>query len=185
MKEKTLKQYYKYDKESKTYHVDIDLDAYRDVYSEWDYSPMVNRDLDEDLIEFILECSYEIGLKRKLKIVFHIPEKMIHHEREEKSKQGMYHYFAYQIRKKKGHMFRLLKTSILYLLVGIMFLVAAVSMHKVDQLFFNTLQEGLYIGAWVALWEIFSIWFFKMSEIRTEIKHFRRLETIEISYIGK
>jgi hypothetical protein len=66
-----------------------------------------------------------------------------------------------------------------------MFLVAVVSMHKVDQLFFNTLQEGLYIGAWVALWEIFSIWFFKMSELRTEIKHFRRLETVEISYIGK
>ncbi|MBN2793985.1 MAG: hypothetical protein JXR88_01165 [Clostridia bacterium] len=185
MKEQTLKQYYGYDTELKTYQVDIDLDSYRDVYSEWDYSPMINRDLDEDLIEYILGCSYEIGLKRQMTTVFHIPKEIINPKREERSRIGMRHYFAYQIRKTKGQMFRILRTSLTYFLMGVVFLAMAISIKKVDQILFSTLKEGLYIGAWVVLWEMFYLWFFKMGELRLNIRHFKRLEEMKIIYKGK
>lgn len=186
MKDKTLKQYYPYDKHTKTYHVHINLDTYRDVYSDWDFAPMVNRDMDDDLNAYILESSYEITLKRKMAITFHLPENLFSAEREEKSIIGIRNFQAYQIRKLKGKAWRLFRTSLIFLLLGILLLVIAGSMGLRDHLiWYETLREGMYIGAWVALWEIFSIWFFQLATLRLEEKHLKRLMTVPILYAYK
>jgi hypothetical protein len=187
MKEKSLKHFYHYNKSEKTYEVRVDLDQYRDVYSEWDYAPMINRDLDEDLIEFLLEGSYEIGLSKKMKIVFFIPKNLEDQEKEKKSVEGMRHYFDYQMRRVKGQVLRKLKISLIFLIIGFAFLILAglSKLYSHGDFFSVSLSEGLYIGAWVALWEIFSIWFFQISDLRRKIKHFKRLNNIEIKYLSK
>ncbi len=101
MKEKELKELYRYNEATLSYHVDITLDLYRDVYSEWDYSPFTNRDLDDDLLDYLMECSYEIGLSRRL----------------------------------------------------------------------------------VALWEIFTIWFFSITKLNYMLRHYRRLQSVVIEYV--
>ena len=187
MKDKALKEFYHYNKSEKTYEVRIDLDQYRDVYSEWDYSPMINRDLDEDLIEFLLESSYEIGLTKKMKIIFFIPKSLEDQAKEVKSVEGMRHYFDYQIRRVRGQVFRKLKMSLVFLVIGLGFLLLAglSRIYSQGDFFSISFSEGLYIGAWVALWEIFSIWFFQISDLRRKIRHFKRLSIIEIKYLSK
>lgn len=185
MRDKTLKQYYRFNHSKGIYLVDVDLDEYRDVYSEWDYSPMVNRDLDDDLIEYILEASFEIGLKRDMGLVFHIPKELENESRERRSILGIRHYFQYQIRKVRGQIMRQLKTSLIFLLIGMGFLVTAITLPTQTNIVLTTIREGLFIGAWVALWELFSIWFFQMAELRLKIKHYRRIIAMEIHYIGK
>jgi len=46
----------------------------------------------------------------------------------------------------------------------------------------DLLVEGLIIGAWVSIWEVFSVIFFKLSEHRKKIRSFRRLLAAEIVY---
>jgi multiple sugar transport system permease protein len=52
--------------------LDIQLENYRDAYSTWDYSPFINRDLDDNLMEYLLSCSYEIPRKKAIIIRFHL-----------------------------------------------------------------------------------------------------------------
>jgi hypothetical protein len=187
MKDKSLKNIYTYDQVTHEYLVKIDLDNYRDVYSEWDYAPMVNRDLDDDLIEFLLESSYEIGLKRKMSIVFFIPKQLEDKKKEERTSLGMQHYFKYQIRRIKGQLMRQIKVSIFFLILGLLFLISATFIQQSfkNGFLMHTLTEGLYIGGWVALWEIFSIWFFQIAEHKRKIKHFKRLQASKLSYKPK
>lgn len=186
MKEKTLKEIYKYSRNDDSYHVVIDLDTYRDVCSEWDYSPVINRDLDEDLIEYLLDCSSEIGLKRRMVVDFYIPPEIVDHSRERKSVDGFRHFFAYQIRKIKGDRLSMIKNVFILLVVGIIFLtIAAISEKVKNQLVIKIMTEGLIIGGWVAFWEIFSAIFFDIRAMNEKINHYRRLMEVEISYKEK
>ncbi|MFW5780771.1 MAG: hypothetical protein ACOCWI_04910 [Bacillota bacterium] len=184
MKDKFLKELYRYDEKEKSYHVVVDLDTYRDVYSEWDYSPMTNRDLDDDLLEYLMDCSGEVGLKRKMVIDFYIPKDIVNKKREEKSIKGFHHYFFYRIRKiqsQRGRKFRKLGAL---LVIGFLFIALAnlLNLFIEDEFIINLISEGLFIGAWVALWEIFNTFFFNISELSHRIKHYKRLQAVPINY---
>lgn len=184
MKEKFLKEIYRYDETDKSYHVVVDLDTYRDVYSEWDYSPIVNRDLDEDLLEYLMDCSNEIGLKNNMIIDFYIPKDVINTSREVKSIKGFYQYFFYRIRKIKLERFRKIKKMFLLLVIGLIFLSSAnlINILSPDKFAATLIGEGLFIGAWVAMWEIFNTIFFHINELNHNIKHYLRLQSSTIKY---
>lgn len=184
MKDKILREIYEYDKESKTYIARIDLDSYRDVYSEWDYSPLINRDLDDDLLEYLVECSFEIGIKRKMAITFFIPAGIYNEISERRSIEGFRHYFGYQIRKIKNERMRQWKTIILFTVIGLLMMLASVFLepYLTNIIAYRTIVEGLNIGAWVALWEIFTILFFDINKLNLKIKHYKRLQEVSIRY---
>jgi len=185
MKEKMLKELYRYNKVEVSYHVDITLDSYRDVYSEWDYSPFTNRDLDDDLLDYLMECSYEIGTRRNLVISFHLPQELKDEKKEMRSIEGFRHYFSYRIRKLKGEQVRQIRNTLMLTVIGVLLLVFAYFLEEAVPVdfFSKTIVEGLYIGAWVALWEIFTIWFFSITQLNYMLKHYRRLQKVVIEYI--
>ena len=185
MREKMLKELYRYNIVESSYYVDITLDSYRDVYSEWDYSPFINRDLDDDLFDYLMECSYEIGVRRDLVISFYLPEKLKDENKEMRSIEGFRHYFSYRIRKLKGEQIRQIRNTIMLAAIGVVMLVLAYFLESAIPVdfFSKTIVEGLYIGAWVALWELFTIWFFSITKLNYMLKHYRRLQHVVIEYI--
>lgn len=187
MQDKHLKELYRYDKNNNSYHAVIDLDTYRDVYSEWDYSPMNNRDIDEDLLEYIMDCSTEIGLTRNMEIDFFIPKEIVNEEREKKSIKGFHHYFMHQIRKIKNERVDKFKKMIFLLIIGFCFLSVAnlIDFLITDDFFSRVVSEGLIIGAWVAIWEIFNTIFFSIKKLNSKINHYKRLQTVPINYKDK
>ena len=184
MKDKFLKELYRYDEKNKAYHVVVDLDTYRDVYSEWDYSPMVNRDLDDGLLDFLMDCSSEIGLKRNMVVDFFIPKDIVNKEREKKSIKGFHHYFFYRIRKIISERARKFKKLIILFVIGLLFISVAnlLNLFIEDEFTINLISEGLFIGAWVAMWEIFNTFFFHISDLNHKINHYKRLQQVPINY---
>lgn len=184
MKEKELKTIYRFNSQENAYNIDINLDNYRDVYSDWDYAPLTNRDLDEDLLKYIMSCSYEISKKHKLIVNFYLHKNIYDPKRESRSIEGINNYFAYKIREIKTERFILARSTFLFLLIGIMLLILGIFLEGIiEKEFFRRLtSEGLFIGAWVAMWEMFSIWFFKINELTLKLKHYKRLQVSTISY---
>lgn len=184
MKLGELKELYRYNKNSKEFIIDIQLDYYRDVYSEWDYSPLANRDLDEDLIDYIMSCSYEIPLKYKIKISFHLPLKLKNESRERRSIIGIQNFFQYKIRKIKFEKVSLIRSTLIYLLLGTVLLLGAYMIQSIitNNFLSHIIPEGLLIGAWVLIWEIFSILFFQINKLSRTINHYRRLVHSPIEY---
>ncbi len=186
MKEKIqyLRDVYKYYETDNAYHVVIDLDTYRDIYSEWDYSPFNNRELDGSLLNYIMDCSYEIGLKRNMSLDFFVPDNIVADEKEQKSIEGFRRYFNYQIRKIKSEMMTKVRKLFILVLIGTSLLAAGNILDAIipERLVANIISQGLVIGAWVAVWEIFHTLFFSISDIFKRLKHFERLRRIPITY---
>ncbi|QRN86397.1 hypothetical protein JR334_04005 [Clostridia bacterium] len=184
MDKRDLGKSYEYDEINKRFILDVQLEDYRDAYSDWDFSPFTNRDLDEDLTEYLLECSYEIPMKYDLLIKFYILNQEINQKREDRSIKGMHNYFEYQLRRIKKNKLRVLREIVSYTFIGGILLTAGyyLESHGSESIFFSVLDEGLFIGGWVMLWEMFSAWFFDMKKIINKGKHFERLNNSKIIY---
>jgi len=184
MKDKELRKIYRFSSKDNAYYLDIQLEDYRDAYSEWDYSPFINRDLDDDLIEYIMACSYEIPRSRNMIINFHLINQQYDAKREKRSIQGMYNYFDYRLRKIRNTRIRTFRDTIAFLVVGSILLVlgALADRYISGSIIAQLLSEGLFIGGWVMIWEMFSTWFFNIRNLTYEIKHFLRLKETSIIY---
>lgn len=184
MKTKELRKLYPYDELRSAFILDVQLEDYRDAYSTWDFSPFTNRDLDEDLTEYLLECSYEIPLKHKLVINFHMLNQSKDETREKRSIIGMHNYFNYQLRRMNNAKMRVARDIITFLVIGSILLVTGFYLDEIitTSLLASVVSEGLFIGGWVMLWEMFSAWFFDLKKVRDKYKHFERLNVSVIEY---
>lgn len=184
MKLKELKSIYRYNLEEKKFTIDVQLEDYRDAYSEWDFSPFTNRDLDDDLIEYILECSYEIPLRYFLVFDFHILNQAQDDAREERTIQGMQNFFKHETRKLDNYRMRVIRDIVSFFFVGcvLLFIGFYLSAFLGHSILFSIMSEGFFIGGWVMLWEMFSAWFFEMKKATIKKKHFLRLQVSELKF---
>lgn len=168
---------YRFDEDHGAFLIDIDLDFYRELYSEWDFSPQRKRDLDDDLLEYLVDCCDEIPARYPLALAINLPASVYDATREERATQGFKNFFTYRIRREKNRYRRYFSKIFRYLCIGFLLLIAASMLEN----FFTTLPhsklliEGLIIGAWVSIWEVFSVLFFKLSDHRKKIAVLRRL----------
>ena len=184
MLKKELKKIYAFEGTESRFFIDVQLEDYRDAYSEWDFSPFINRDLDEDLIDFLLECSYEIPRKYPVTIRLHILHQTYDALREGRSLQGMKNFFVYQMRKIRNKKLRVYKDILTYLIIGIVLLLAGFYSHRIleENMAITVLSEGLFIGGWVMMWEMFSAWFFDVKKLNRMKRHFQRLHDCDIEF---
>lgn len=179
-----VKGLYRYSKELNTVYVDIDIDFYREIYNEWDFSPITNSDLDDDLIEYLEDCAWEISRKHQICIVFHIPPGIKDELAEKKSISGFYNFFNYKIKRQILKLRTIKKQSILYFVFGVLFLLfATIIANKLPQgILTEFVIEGMLIGGWVLFWEMFNNIFFKSQEYKNRIKILKRLRDSKIEY---
>ncbi|MFA9378750.1 MAG: hypothetical protein ACERKZ_18700 [Lachnotalea sp.] len=184
MKKIELKSLYRFDEELEAYYIDIQLENYRDAYSDWDYSALNNRDLNDDLMKYLLECIYELKTKNKIIIAFHILHQIRDDSRENRTKEGIYNYFNYKIRQIKNQRLRLIRDTFYFLLIGTIFLLLGtfISHFTGEAIIINLISEGFLIGGWVMIWEMFSIWFFNIKELSSIIKIYVHLMKVPIIF---
>ena len=176
---------YRFDEEHGAFCIDIDLDFYRELYSEWDFSPQRNRDLDEDLFNYLVNCCDEIPARYPLVITINLPVTVYDATREERATQGFHNFFTYRIRRENIHYRRYYSKILKYLLIGAMLLISASMLENfcAGLAHSELLAEGLVIGAWVSIWEVFSVLFFNLSDHRKKIRVVRRLLEAKINYL--
>jgi len=178
---------YRYSYELNTAYIDIEIDFYREIYNEWDFSPFTNRDIDADLLRYLEECASEINGKYKIGIVFHIPEALKDGEKEEKSKNGFTNYFAYEIRKIENKRVSAIRRAVSFGFYGLVLLFVGTLasnyiLSREDIAWLEFLAEGFDIGGWVFIWELFSIVFFDVGEYKDRRSNLKRLRDAEIVF---
>ena len=179
-----MKGLYRYSKELNTIYIDIDIDFYREIYNEWDFSPITNIDLDDDLIEYLEDCASEISRKHQICIVFHIPPSIRDDLAEKKSVGGFYNYFNYRIKRRMLKLKAINRQSFWYFISGVLFLLlaTAISNKLPEAIFTEFFIEGMLIGGWVLLWEMFNNIFFRSQEFKKRISIYKRLRGAQIEY---
>lgn len=178
---------YRYSEKLNTSYVDVQIDSYMELFNEWDFSPSTKRDLNQEFYQYIEESAYEISKKHKICIVLNMPKALENLEKEEESRAGLICYLDYRLRllnidkkimKRKGLRYGFGGLSLMLLgTIGDAFISASPYYE-----FLALLNEGFIIGGWVLFWELFTMMFFEMQELREKEKVIRRLKKSEVTF---
>ncbi len=158
--------------------IDISAGKAEDLYNDFDRTaPYIRRDLDQDLVAYLIDCARELG-SRSFILSFTLaqPPQAEKLSRIRQSVRGFFSYLAEVERRKVRRMFR---TSAVLFSVGVAILFIAVGANRLIRVTWplvgGVFAEGLTVAAWVALWQALATFLIEWFPARKEISMFERL----------
>jgi len=182
--EKSFAEIYERDGASGAFIIKIAIGKYTDVFNKLDPAPFRKRDLDQDLLDFLENCSSDIPLKYDVTLHLNVLNETRNSEKEEKIKQGLTTYFSFVRNLLQRKIRRSYKKTIPYVAASLILLSLSLSLHAIlsDNVVFTTLVQILNIGGWVFLWEAISTVSFRNRDIQNQYKHYKRLNEAQIVF---
>ncbi len=165
--------------------VEVSLEDYDELFNGWDASLLKRKELEPELMDYLLASSREIPFNENLELEFYVPSSKKNSEKELRSLEGIKYNFKVGLHFVQQALSANTRKILTYIAISIGFLLLAYLLPTVSDLgiMFSILMEGLFIGGWVMLWEAFSLFFFASHELRVKRKHLIRLLESELSII--
>ncbi len=190
IKQKTPQKYYhevyRFDEEKSSYIIDVSLDSYDDVYDEWDPSPFKKRDIEDEFDDFIRDSSSDIPLKYGLVIELYLPITQKNQNKERILKEAYDHFYRFQYSRAKKQQQEILHKIINNLFLAVIFLFIGYFSYPLgDSITLSIIKEGIFIGGWVFLWEVFTLLFGTLKDHFKHMKLLNRLLDANIRFIYK
>jgi len=165
-------------------HILIDVAAGKveALYNDFDRSaPFIRRDLDQDLVDYLIDCAEEIG-KEKFTLCFSLAEQP-DESRRARIRHSLRSYFLSLAEVERRKVRKMLRRSLVLFLIGVGILFLSVwlnqSLGEDRSVVSNVFAEGLTVAAWVSLWEALAIFAIEWFPFRENIRLFRTLATTE------
>jgi hypothetical protein len=178
MKDKLFSEIYAVDASTNRYMIEIGLDRYVDIFSEWDPAPFKRRDIDPDLELYLEGSSDEIPFRYPIELCFTIPAGIQNDEIEADCRKGLQNSFIFKLYFLKKELRQTNARMLQFVLLGFVFLWVATFLEPFNKrVLLSLLTEGLFIGGWVFLWEAVSLFFFTNRELYHRYRTYRRLQT--------
>lgn len=165
--------------------IDITSDKIEYLYNDFDkHSPFIKKELDQDLVDYLIECMRDVGEDRFL-IQFRIAEN-VDTDLKSRVRTSIQSYFTYLKELEIRDLKQMLRTSSILFLIGIIILTVSVwfndyvEFHKsvINKVF----SEGLTVAAWISLWESLANFLINWAPHRLQIRLCERLAGASIDF---
>jgi len=135
--------------------LDISAGKVEDLYNDFDKNaPYVKKDLDQDLVEYLIDSVREIG-KEDFVIQFRL-KSSADTNLTSRVKTSIHNYFLYLKELEFRELARMTRTSFILLAIGILILCLSVWVNQkiadYGEIITHVFAEGLNVAAWVSLW---------------------------------
>ncbi|MBC7367051.1 MAG: hypothetical protein H7343_09615 [Undibacterium sp.] len=165
--------------------IELRLRELAQLFNSLDPSPFLERDLDADAEEFIASWAVEIPMHRELSLVIHLATPPTTGSDAEEAVQA---YFRHRAEHKQREFTQLLRRGRVSLLVGVLFLVACLSVagllpRLLHASVASVIKESLTIIGWVALWRPLEIYLYDWWPVRSERRNLQRLARMQVKVI--
>ncbi len=165
--------------------VDVSASRAEDLYNVFDRSsPYSRRDLDEDLVNYIIECARELGdepFAIRVSLAAPPDDTMLG-----RIKGGIRNYFVYRAAVEEREHAQLIRRSLLFFALGVTILLASVWLRQwlgeEPSALASVLSEGLTVAAWVSLWESLAGFLIDWLPKSKNLALYRRLATTEVVF---
>lgn len=166
--------------------IDLRIRIPSDMFHEFDPSPMVGRDLDNEVEAYILESALELS-ERAYRLVIHVAEPEADHDSKETIAAAVRSYFAYRSEVQARRLRLLLREGRQALVMGIGFLTLCwglgyLAIDTVPEPFGEFLSEGLLIIGWVANWRPAEIFLYDWRPMKQRREIFDQLAIMDIHF---
>jgi hypothetical protein len=167
--------------------IDISVEAISDLFNSFDKkAAFTRRELDQDFVEYLIECVKEIGsfdfyIRISIEQEFNLIQ-------ENNLRKAIKNYFAYLYELERLKFRKEMRKFFLLMMFGIS-LLALTSKYKIPdaanvELWLKTLQEGLIIASWVAIWEASTAIIFAWNPYFTNSSVYRKILEAEIKIMN-
>jgi hypothetical protein len=177
-----LQSYYR--EEEGTYLIEIKLNQLQQVFNSLDPSPFLDRDLDDNAENYIINSVDEFPLNTSLKLVFYLPSNEQNTARL-LLPSALHNYFDYRQQGEQRKLRTIWRQGRVSLIIGLSFLFVCLSLSELisrfgSDTFIHFLEEGLLISGWVALWRPLEIFLYEWWPVSHQQKIFAKLAYIPI-----
>jgi hypothetical protein len=175
-----LQSYYR--EEEGTYLIEIKLNQLQQVFNSLDPSPFLDRDLDDNAENYIINSVDEFPLNTPLKLVFYLPSNEQNTARH-LLPSALHNYFDYRQQGEQRKLRTIWRQGRISLIIGLAFLFVCLSLSELisrfgSDTFIHFLEEGLLISGWVALWRPLEIFLYEWWPVSHQQKIFAKLAYI-------
>jgi len=185
-KKKKLTENYYRDRETDAYIIPIWLDSYDDVFDDWDPSPFKMRDIEDEFLDFLWDSVEDIPKREDIIFEFFIPAALKNVQKEQILVSALMHHFDYmEIRNEKKLQKERLEAAKYFALGILFFIIAYMGPFKADTLAVRIMEDGLFVGGWVFMWETFSNLFIESREFNEERHIIRRFMKAKVRFVEK
>ena len=176
----------RYRKENGFNCIDLTARDFRQLYDSRDPSPFHERDLDEDLVHYLVMSCEEIKHEEPLKIVVNSPQLLSETEQLNDFILAFHQYFEHELWATKNELHNLFRQGRVSLLFGLLFLMicvfGAIRFVGDVNVFNRVIHEGLIIMGWVALWKPINIFLYEWWPYRRKMRVYKRLSEVKIEF---
>jgi hypothetical protein len=173
-----------YGREGDCFLIEIRLRDIRQLYNSLDPAPFLEKDLDKDAEDYIVDSVRDFPLPAPLKLIFHLPG-------PEQSAtpallaEAVHHYFRYRTDTAARQLKYTLQQGRISLAIGVSFLclcvVASELIHVLsDGVAARIFREGLLICGWVAMWKPLQIFLYDWWPVRYMKRIYAKLSAVPI-----
>ncbi len=176
----------RYRRDNGKFCIDVHFHEFSQLYDGRDPSPFHERDLDENLVHYLVMGCEEIPHDEPVKIVMTTPHSQIEEQQKNDFILALHQYFEHEMRLTDNELKYLFRQGRVSLLFGLSFLILciflAVRFVGDTTIFSRVVYEGLLIMGWVALWKPLNIFLYDWWPYLRKKRVYKQLSTISIEF---
>ncbi|MBU1657446.1 hypothetical protein KKG72_00120 [bacterium] len=166
--------------------IDVSAQKIEDLYDDFDKrAHFLKKDLNQDLVDYITESVNEIENERFI-IQFNL-EVQADEEAISRVRNSVRNFFIYMQKLESKKMKEMIRTSIIFLLSGLVIATFSVLMNQSEiiksSVIAAVVAEGLTVAAWVSLWEALATFLIKWMPNKRKISLYRRIANANMEFI--
>jgi hypothetical protein len=169
--------------------VELKIKNINQLFNSFDPSPFIEKDLDDDAVQYIFSSFSEHHLKTKIKIMIHLPESKRGKFNEEHIRDSIRNFFVYKDMIANNEVDLKIDEGKKSLLIGLTFLVFCLSAkHSIElflpeNIFTIISSEALMIFGWVSMWKPISNMLYDWWPLRKSERIYDKISRSEIDVI--
>ena len=165
--------------------IEVRVKSPQQLFDSRDPAPFLDRDLDDDFVEYIFSSAREFSLSSPLKIVIYIEEKETKDLPKDSIREAIHSFLTYQIDLQKGDLKNFLKRAQLFFLIGLTILVLSISVAQNLLVpsppgLIGILREGIVIFGWVSIWKPIELILYDWYPLFEKLRFYKKLLATEI-----
>ena len=169
--------------------IELELRDMSQLFNSMDPSPLENKDLNDDVEEFIVFSSEEYRPDQALTLRIYLQEWPVE-DPTEVVRTSIHNYFAYRANLSRLAFRRLMRRGRTSLLIGLLFLAACLITSKLllgdlEGTWARIVRESLTIAGWVAMWRPMEIYLYDWWPLRRKSRLYQKLSQIPVQLIAK
>jgi hypothetical protein len=168
-----------------SHRIEIKLRDLNQLFNTMDPSPFLEKDLDADAEEFIVNWAREFPLQEAVVLTVHVSPDAAIQTPDTLIEKAVQNYFRYRAKLSFMELRRLLREGRISLAIGLAFLTLCLASAGLlrgtgEQTMRDVAREGLTIVGWVAMWRPLEIYLYDWWPVLRRSRIFEKLGAMKV-----